>query len=167
MTMPDSLHYFAYGSNMSLARLRARTPSAMRLGLCQLPGHDLRFHKIGRDGSGKCDAYATGDPGHCVAGALYTLDAGEQAALDAVEGPGYARKQVLVIDAQGREVSAFTYCAIAIDTALKPYSWYLNHVLVGARELPVPAAYLARLAAIDCTEDPDAARAAIEWAVHC
>jgi len=40
------LRYFAYGSNMSLARLRRRVPSARRIAVATLPGYRLRFHKI-------------------------------------------------------------------------------------------------------------------------
>ena len=43
------MHYFAYGSNMSVARLRMRTPSARKVGLFRLASHDLRFHKRGAD----------------------------------------------------------------------------------------------------------------------
>lgn len=49
--------YFAYGSNMSSARLRARVPSCRPIGIAFLPGHELRFHKRSKDGSGKCDAF--------------------------------------------------------------------------------------------------------------
>ena len=48
--------YFAYGSNLSSARMAARVPSARVVARAQLPGHALRFHKVGRDGSAKCDA---------------------------------------------------------------------------------------------------------------
>ena len=41
------MKYFAYGSNMSFARLQARVPSARSLGCYALRQHDLRFHKSG------------------------------------------------------------------------------------------------------------------------
>jgi gamma-glutamylcyclotransferase len=53
------MYYFAYGSNMSLSRLRERVPSAEAVGCFSLNGHDLRFHKLSKDGSGKCDAFFT------------------------------------------------------------------------------------------------------------
>lgn len=53
------IYYFAYGSNMLTERLIARTPSARPVGTSLLPGHRLTFHKRGRDGSGKCDAFET------------------------------------------------------------------------------------------------------------
>ena len=51
------MHVFAYVSYMSVARLRMWAPSAMKVGLFWLASHDLRFHKRGADGSGKCDAF--------------------------------------------------------------------------------------------------------------
>ena len=68
------MKYFAYGSNMSLLRLRERVPSAERLGVFKLEQHVLRFHKIGIDGSGKCDAFLTEDPNASVIGALFEID---------------------------------------------------------------------------------------------
>jgi len=41
------MKYFAYGSNMSLLRLRARVPSAERIGMFTLVEHALRFHTNG------------------------------------------------------------------------------------------------------------------------
>ena len=42
----DHVKYFAYGSNMSLVRLRERVPSAERLGVFILAEYQLRFHKF-------------------------------------------------------------------------------------------------------------------------
>ena len=50
-----SPYYFAYGSNMSRARLQERVPEARSLGRAQLPGFGLRWNKPGRDDSGKAN----------------------------------------------------------------------------------------------------------------
>ena len=162
------MHYFAYGSNMSLARLRARVPSAQRIGTCRLQAHELRFHKVGRDGSGKCDAFHTGDPDHYVIGALFELDPVEKAQLDVVEGvgAGYDEKQVCLVGGSGSEVGAFTYVATRIDRLLKPYTWYKHHVLTGARESLLPGDYISALEQIESIRDPDENRAAAEYALH-
>jgi len=78
--------YFAYGSNMSVSRLRKRVPSASPLGCHILKKHDLRFHKKSKDGSGKCDAYETSNDKDIVYGALFGIDPNEKPALDAAEG---------------------------------------------------------------------------------
>ncbi|PSJ44476.1 gamma-glutamylcyclotransferase [Zobellella endophytica] len=162
------MHYFAYGSNMSLARLCARVPGARPLGRFRLAGHRLCFHKVGRDGSGKCDAAETGNPADGVHGVVFALPPGGKARLDEVEGrgQGYGDKWVWVEDAGGRRWRAFTYYATRRDPGLRPYCWYLHHVLVGAREAALPADYIGALEAVACRPDPDPGRNAEEGAIY-
>lgn len=154
------MKYFAYGSNMSLLRLQERVPSAVKIGLFILKEHQLRFHKRSKDGSGKCDAFHTNITGDAVIGALFEINKGEKGALDRAEGLGYgyAEKFVNVQNHSGESFEAFTYYAIKTDSSLKPYSWYLNHVVIGAKETNVPTQYLAVIESIECTEDPDKKR---------
>ncbi|GGC01905.1 hypothetical protein GCM10011352_30060 [Marinobacterium zhoushanense] len=162
------MHYFAYGSNMSIARLRNRVPSAKRLGRYRLESHDLRFHKCGGDGSGKCDAFYTGNREHQVIGVLYHIDPLEKPALDRAEGlgVGYGEKQVVVVGPAGELIEANTYWAMMTDPQMKPFTWYLNHVLVGAHEVALPAPYVDRIRLIESVEDPDRERDALERAIH-
>jgi len=154
---------------MSLARLRARVPSATSLGCHRLLGHDLRYHKAGQDGSGKCDAFFTGRAEDVVYGVLFEMDAKDKPALDAAEGlgVGYDAKQVSVKDAQGGVHTALTYIALRIDTRCQPYDWYLHHVQVGAAEALLPAAYVAqKIVAVQAIDDPDTQRDAEQRAIH-
>ena len=73
--------YFAYGSNMSLRRLQARVSSAQSLGLGTLHNHAHAFHKIGTDGSGKCDIVSAENA--TVYGVLFDMPEAELATLDA------------------------------------------------------------------------------------
>ena len=152
----STLNYFAYGSNMSIARLHGRTPSAVLQGCCRLNRHDLRFHKRGHDGSSKADAYFTGDDHDVIHGALFTIERSEKPNLDAAEGlgNGYELKQVMVIDGAGFTIPALTYVATQFDVQLKPYSWYLNHVLVGALELGLPEHYIhSKISTVTAVDD--------------
>lgn len=160
--------YFAYGSNMSIARIRARVPIARRVCAGTLLCHDLRFHKKGADGSGKCDAFYTGETNHRVFGSLFLIDPAGKAALDIAEGlgVGYAEKQVSVVVDERQRVEALTYYALAIDETLSPYSWYLQHVLIGARESGCPPRYLAWLESTTSIDDHDTERDARERAIH-
>ncbi|MBY5922306.1 gamma-glutamylcyclotransferase family protein [Ferrimonas balearica] len=162
------MKYFAYGSNMSLRRLLQRVPSAQRLATCRLYGHQLRFHKRGRDGSAKCDAFMTNNPEHRVFGALFALAPQEKWRLDRAEGlgVGYQQKPVQVCASDGRIHEAFTYVALQIDSGLNPYQWYLEHVLIGARESQLPAAYQAELRVIEALDDPEVVRAREERAIY-
>ncbi|MCH8538170.1 MAG: gamma-glutamylcyclotransferase [Alkalimonas sp.] len=160
--------YFAYGSNMSLARLRQRVPSAERLGVYQLPGYQLRFHKASLDGSAKCDAFFTGDASHQVLGAVYKMDPSERPVLDKAEslGTGYNAKQVELHHADGHSIEALIYYAIRIRDDVIPYDWYKHHVLVGAREVALPQPYIQFIESVIAIPDPDRLRASREWAIH-
>jgi gamma-glutamylcyclotransferase len=145
------MNYFAYGSNMSLKRLRQRVPSARKVGVFSLPGYQLRFHKVGKDGSAKCNAFFTGDQLDGVQGVVFTLDLNEIALLDTVEGlgRGYEKQHVRVLSASGDEVEAFTYIATNINDALLPFSWYRHHVLTGARDANLSPDYLAKIERVE------------------
>ena len=162
------MFYFAYGSNMSLSRLRKRTPSAERIGACTLQHHDLRFHKHGADGSGKCDAFQTENSNDFVCGSLFRIDPVEKPALDSAEGLGfgYNEKLVSLTRDTGENVAAFTYYAIKINDALKPYTWYLQHVVIGAKESNCPSSYVSRIQAIESVEDRNRQREMKELAIH-
>ncbi|WP_116473083.1 gamma-glutamylcyclotransferase [Zobellella maritima] len=162
------MNYFAYGSNMSLARLRRRVPSARSLGAYKLTGHALRFHKRGRDGSAKCDAYATGDDSDHLLGVLFDISESDKKTLDIAEGlgQGYSEKEVAVTDQNGLAVLAITYYATHIDDALAPYGWYKAHVLAGAREAGLPAAYIRQIEVVAAVVDPDRARERRELAIY-
>ena len=162
------MNYFAYGSNMSLARLRQRVPSAKRIGLFILEQHALRFHKVSHDGSAKCDAYYTGNAEDKIIGALFHIDIGEKPNLDRAEGlgMGYDEKTVSVFSEEGVYMEATTYYATQIDPKLKPYGWYLNHVVIGAKETGIKGQYLVRIKNTDCIEDTDKARDKKQRAIH-
>lgn len=142
---------FAYGSNLSTRRLRARTPSARPHCVARLAGHTLRFHKRGADGSGKADAFHTGRTDDEVWGAVYSMRAAELRTLDAIEG-GYDALELKVITPVGLVVPARVYRATAstIDATLRPFRWYLAHVRRGARRHGLPAAYIEGIRRVRC-----------------
>ena len=162
------MKYFAYGSNMSLRRLQARVPDACLITSATLARHSLRFHKAGSDSSAKCDAFCTGDTKDNLWGAVFTMPEEQRPVLDAAEGLGfgYDAKQVNVVTVSGVLHNALTYYATNLNDSLQPYDWYLNHVLVGAREANLPAPYIELIEAINSIKDPDDTRSQIEFAIH-
>lgn len=163
------MKYFAYGSNMSLVRLRQRVPSAAALGCYSIQGYDLRFHKIGQDGSAKCDAYFTQELGDLLYGVLFEIATAEKPFLDKVEGlgHGYTEKTIWVSSESGRCYEATTYIARHINPALKPFSWYVNHVLLGAQESSLPYDYIKKkIITVDFIEDKNKVRDAEQRAIH-
>ena len=159
-TVPVVLN-FAYGSNMLLARLRERVPSARMLSVATLPGHELRWHKLGQDGSGKCDVLPVNDPRAAVIGVLFELALSDKPRLDAAEdlGVSYSEKEVEVRTAAG-PLRAWVYQAIRVDPAAVPFDWYKAIVIAGAREHGLPQPYIDRLDAAPSRPDADAARTA-------
>ncbi len=163
------MYYFAYGSNMSVSRLRKRVPSAEALGCFALNGYDLRFHKSSTDGSAKCDAYLTENTDDIIYGVLFKIDPKEKPALDRAEGLGYGytQKEITVTDSDRSLVTATTYIATKIDDNLKPYSWYVKHVLFGARDALLPELYIQeKIATIEAIEDRNKVRDAEQRAIH-
>lgn len=166
--MTGQVHYFAYGSNMSQLRLNMRVQSAKPLGIATLTGHMLEFHKVGKDGSAKCDARHTGRGLDAVLGVLYRLRSDELAILDRIEGrgAGYDRRTLIVTDSIGQTMTAETYIATRIDSSLRPFSWYREHVLQGALATGLPDSYVAMIRAVPATRDPDMQRHARELAIY-
>lgn len=159
------LNYFAYGSNMSSKRLGARLSSARVIGIGVLRGHRLVFHKVSNhDGSGKCGIVESIHDQ--VLGVLYEIDANEKTVLDRIEGAGYAEKHIELDMRSGDSQKAFTYFATNIDPRLKPYGWYLRHVLEGAREAGLPLAYVKALERTAAVDDPDEQRHAAELGIY-
>jgi hypothetical protein len=158
---------FAYGSNMLTQRLRARAPSARPITVAVLVGHELRWHKIGQDSSGKCDAMQVDTLLASVIGVVHEIRLSEKPALDAAEGlgRGYGEKQV-VLEVEGAEaVQAQIYFATQTEASVVPYTWYKALVVAGARQHGLPEAYIATLEATVAKVDADVQRAAKHFAI--
>jgi len=160
--------YFSYGSNMSIRRLRARVPSATFVAVATLATHKLEFHKAGNDGSGKCDATATGSAHDTVIGVVFDISRSEKPLLDRKEGLGYGyeEKIVALTSTEGTTMEAATYYATHIDSTLKPYHWYKKHVMTGARENGLPEPYIRTISSIDSIADPKLKRHKAELAIY-
>ena len=164
-----TITYFAYGSNMSVKRLKKRVKSAEPIGRAVLRCHRLAFHKVSRkDGSGKCDIVATKESSE-VWGCLYHIDDKDKECLDRYEGLGYGYddKCVTVELDSGVTVRAMTYYATEKDCTLKPYTWYVKHILVGAKETCLPLDYIKKVDEVKAKEDCDKERERDELKIYC
>jgi len=153
--------YYAYGSNLHPKRLGARIPTSQLLGVAELTGYQLLFHKRGADLSAKCNALYSGDPAHQLLGALFSMSADEKPILDEIEGAGYVVSEV-VVQHKGEGRQAFMYVAEQeyIDHALAPYQWYKDFVCLGAQFLSFPDHYVRELIDVGAVDDPNAERRA-------
>ncbi|TAK97113.1 gamma-glutamylcyclotransferase [Patescibacteria group bacterium] len=158
----------SYGSNMSITRIQDRVPSARPVAVATLPKHRLKFHKVSNDGSGKCDAQATEDTNDYVIGVLFEISDNEKPALDNKEGlgVGYDEKEVEVVTTDGRTMKSVMYFATSIDPSRRPYTWYKNHVLKGAKENGLPEEYISKIEAVIADDDPDRARNERESSIY-
>lgn len=159
--------YFAYGSNLLSARLKARCPSARKAGNAVLSRFRLEWHKVGCDDTGKCDVLFTANPGDRVHGVAWAIRRSEMPALDYHEelDTGYYACNVPITIGSRRRL-ARTYRAIPVDPQLKPLDWYKRFVVDGAREHGLPEDYVARLAMTPANADEDRRRRSRNYRVR-
>ena len=143
--------YFAYGSNLKIARMRARAPSARPDGIAVLRGYRLVCNKRGADGTAKANLEPA--PEEETWGALYRMTAADLLELDRFEG-GYQRIQLTVQRPGGQALCAETYRAQQLTDDPVPLEEYRALRLEGAREHGLPPAHQARLAALPWRRDP-------------
>jgi len=139
--------YFAYGSNMSTARLQARVAGARPLGRAFVDDWRLVFDKPGRDGTGKANLASLA--GARTWGVLFEIPAPAWTVLDGFE-PGYERCAFRFErrETRAREAHAYVYppasrVSEARAATNPPSEEYLEHVLAGAREHGLPRAHVA------------------------
>ena len=161
------MYYFAYGSNMSQKRLTRRIP-AEKLGVATLRAHRLAFTKPSEaDGSAKCDICPSENGKDMVYGVLYRIDEKHKPVLDRYEGLGYGyTSEKITVTFNGEETEAITYRAVNRNDSLKPFEWYKEHVLRGARENEMPSHYVESIQSIPAKTDPDRERASMELAIY-
>ena len=128
--------------------------------------YSLCFHKRSwTDGTGKCNAFYTGNTYDEVIGVVYKILSSEKSELDLYEGvgKGYEVQSIDVLH-DNKERAVFTYIAeeAHVDDLLVPYSWYKRYVIHGARHHGLPEIYIQSLNSVQSIEDPDRCRAESE-----
>ena len=147
--MPE--FYFAYGSNMSTARLRERIPSASPRGAASIAGHRLVCNKRGKDGSGKANLEVASEA--TAWGVVFEVLPSDWHRLDAFEW-GYERRGCSV-QVAGAVCEAQFYLAIAPGrVAIPPFDWYRDHCLHGAIEHALPEEVVSEISRWEVVSDP-------------
>ena len=151
-----TFHYFAYGSNMLTARLRARCASAAFKTIARVTGHQLTYSKRSYDGSGKA-TLKPAEPDSTVTGVVFEIDRREADILHQAEGPGYAFIDDFLVTCRytGATISTGTYIAFRHDHTIKPYDWYLALILAGVAEHNLGAEHAALHRSIAYDVDTD------------
>jgi len=128
--------YFAYGSNMSRAGMRARCPRAVAIGTGILDGY--RFF-IGIDGWGSVERA----PGAKVVGVLWRISPRDRAALHAYEllDKGLYDVRTLPVRCGTRLVPAMTYL-LRRRVHGRPKPGYIELIGAAARDWDLPTEYI-------------------------
>lgn len=129
------MYYFAYGSNMSVQRMKERGIEFTERIPAVLIGYRLEFNKIASRNPKEGYANIVPDKNKKVEGALYEISDNCLLILDRYEGypRHYKREKVKVQFNNGQEVEAVTYIAQSdkVQTGLKPSRDYLDFLLAG------------------------------------
>lgn len=156
----DTILYFAYGSNMFDQRLKKRVPTAETLGKAKLMDYSLACTKVSKDGSSKLTIVKyTEPPYNIVYGVLYRINLKDKLALDKAEGlgNGYIEENIQVIF-KGKTITAKTYMATRNNAHVRPYIWYKNFVLAGAKLHKFPIKYIQMIISALAKEDKNSKR---------
>jgi len=152
--------YAAYGSNLHPLRLAERAPSAQLVTTSFLADWSLHFHKLSKDGSGKCNILSGSDGIHV---AVFEISVEDKLALDKIEGLGSGYSELLLRVPGIGDCMSYTAQESHIDTTLVPYDWYRELVLMGARVHGFPDSYQDRIISRPVCRDPDPHRKGKAW----
>ena len=137
---------FCYGSNMSTDRITERCSSSTFISIAKVKGYKLLFNKISKDKSGKANLIYTGDDS-LVWGVIFDISENQKPLLDKAEGlgKGYNEYKLKVISDLEEEIECVCYIATEekyLDNNLKPYDWYKEYCLTGAKQHNLPQDYI-------------------------
>jgi gamma-glutamylcyclotransferase len=138
--------YFAYGSNMIVADMRRRCPTARFQGVARLRDHGFRIVRSGY-------ASLAREPGAVAYGILWSISAADEQRLDTYEevAAGLYRRAYLAVETiekdggVGDPVTVLVY--LARDAGLgRPRRFYLEPILAAMQAQEFPGEALADIA---------------------
>lgn len=128
-------YYLAYGSNLNLAQMEYRCPTAKKVGTYLLQDYELEFRY-----------YLTIKPskGKAVPLGIFEIKEADEHSLDRYEGyPTFYRKEYLTIELDGKEIPALIYIMNeGTRDIASPSERYLNTCLEGYRDFGFDPKYL-------------------------
>ena len=143
------MNIFCYGSNMNTERITERCSSSRFISRAKVNGYKLVFNKKSKDKSGKANLIYTGDKS-LVWGVIFDISEDQKPLLDKAEGlgRGYDEYKLIVINDLEQEIECVCYIATDekyLDNNLKPYDWYKEYCLIGAKQHNLPEDYILTL----------------------
>jgi len=136
--------YAAYGSNLNLAQMADRCPTAKVVGKSQIGEHRLLF----RGANGSAVATVEPWPGGSVPVLIWELTPADEAELDHYEGwPFLYRKDTVPVTLNGASVSAMVYVMNEGRPLGQPSCYYYSRILEGYKSAGFDALVLQRATA--------------------
>jgi len=123
--------YIAYGSNLNLAQMADRCPTARVIGSSEMQGWQLLFR------GSRTGAVATVEPkkGCSVPVLVWEITPADEAALDRYEGwPFLYRKETVRVKINGKTVKAMVYIMNEGRPPGQPSCYYYSVILDGYKE---------------------------------
>jgi len=152
MISKNSFLYFAYGSNLSTARIHVSNPSARKVDVGKLTDYRLDFDYFSLRWKGAA-ATIMPEKGHHLYGVLWELDNEHLESLDIQEGVEkgiYEVHPVQVEIPNGELIQARCYKLIQPpEKDKRPSKVYLDVILKGANENGLPEEYIKYLQGIE------------------
>jgi len=147
------LPYFAYGSNLTAARLHMGNPSAVFETIARLDGYRLEFDNSNSSIWRGATATITKSMNDHVWGVLWFIDKVNLPSLDLQEGVAagiYEPIEVVVTRQDGRQIQCRTYNLLKRGCEdRRPSPQYLDIIIRGAIKHQLPHEYIAKLKAFE------------------
>lgn len=141
--------YVAYGSNLHLAQMTARCPSATIFGVGRLNNWELIYR--GREGN----AHATiaKKKGSSVPVLVWSIQPFDERRLDMYEGyPQYYFKQNVMVDVGGQKKKAMVYIMDLRQRAASPSPRYIETIRQGYMDNDMDLDYFEHCLAVNAIE---------------
>ena len=122
--------YFAYGSNMSAARMKQRLGWEASRRAATLRDFELVFDQVGFNAPAWSPANIRSEQGGLVEGMVYEVEEKDLKILDGYE-KYYQRLEVKVMEVKGKNLDAVTYLSKKSRGEKPPTQEYLNFLLEG------------------------------------
>ncbi len=135
-------YYFAYGSNLNKGQMKKRCPASRPIGKAYLPDYKFVYDGNSKKWKGPV-ANIVPCENETVWGAVYEVTEECIKKLDSCEGypNSYDRKQVNVVDENGKEYQCLVYLREALQEGT-PTKEYKQIVIQGAKDFGLPADYI-------------------------
>lgn len=158
-----SFYIFSYGSNMLYSRISNRCPSVEVVDKVCIPGFKLDFNKLSRDDSGKANITKTDNKDDFIWGVIHRISWNDKPELDKAEGLGHgydlvSMNKLSITTNFNHHIKSYISTDKKYHTRKKPYAWYMQLVIEGAKENGLPDEYINQLKNIGSKPDKNERR---------